>query len=101
MLMGACTTTIALAQAAAPEGAAADAEDTGADDAGAIVVTATRRATSLQDAPINISAIGTAELTRQRIDDVKGLAAFTPGLTVAETGPGSAGNVIMRGISSS
>ncbi len=101
MLMGACTTTIALAQDAAPEGAAADAEDTGADDAGAIVVTATRRATSLQDAPINISAIGTAELTRQRIDDVKGLAAFTPGLTVAETGPRSAGNIIMRGISSS
>lgn len=99
MLMGAGTTTIAFAQDAASEDAATTT-DAGVDD-DAIVVTATRRATSLQDAPINISAISTAELAKQRIDDVKGLAAFTPGLTVAETGPRSAGNVIMRGISSS
>ncbi|MFT4025587.1 MAG: TonB-dependent receptor [Novosphingobium sp.] len=87
-------TTAAFAQDAAPDDAASD-------DADAIVVTATRRATSLQDAPINISAISTAELAKQRIDDVKGLAAFTPGLTVAETGPRTAGTIIMRGLSSS
>ncbi len=72
-----------------------------ADKGDEIVVTATRRATTLQDAPINISALSSQELTKQRIDDVKGLAAFTPGLTVAETGPRTAGNIIMRGISSS
>jgi outer membrane receptor protein involved in Fe transport len=83
------------------------AQDVPADDGAAaagddeIVVTATRRATTLQDAPINISALSAGELTKQRIDDIKGLAAFTPGLTVAETGPRSAGNIIMRGISSS
>ncbi|MEH3046242.1 TonB-dependent receptor [Sphingomonas adhaesiva] len=65
-----------------------------------IIVTATRRETTLQDAPINISAIGAETLARQRIDDVRGLAAFTPGLTVADTGPSSTGNVILRGISS-
>lgn len=97
MLMGVGTTTAAFAQDVAPESDAADAADLGDE----IVVTATRRATTLQDAPINISAISTEELTKQRIDDVKGLAAFTPGLSIAETGPRTAGTIIMRGISSS
>ncbi|MCW1430793.1 TonB-dependent receptor [Novosphingobium sp. JCM 18896] len=80
---------------------AQDVAVTAKDEGDEIVVTATRRATSLQDAPINISALSSQELSKQRIDDAKGLAAFTPGLTVAETGPRSAGTIIMRGISSS
>lgn len=81
---------------------AAPAADAAADmnDANAIVVTATRRETTLQDAPINISAVSPAELARQRIDDVKALSAFTPGMTVADTGPRSTGSIILRGISS-
>jgi len=66
-----------------------------------IVVTGTRRRTTLQDAPMNISALGSEQLARQRVDDIKSLAAFTPGVTVADTGPGSAGKVVLRGISSS
>jgi iron complex outermembrane receptor protein len=102
MLMGVGTTT-AFAQDAPTAGDAATSGDansgagTGSND---IVVTATRRATTLQDAPINISAISSEELTKQRIDDVRGLAAFTPGLTVTDTGPSSTGNIILRGISS-
>jgi outer membrane receptor protein involved in Fe transport len=65
-----------------------------------IVVTATRRAVSLQDVPINISALTGETLSRNRIDDVRGLAAFTPGLTVTDTGPGSTGNIVLRGINS-
>src|SRR4051794_37485264 len=65
-----------------------------------IVVTGSRRRTTLQDAPINIAAVGSEQITRQRIDDVKGLAAFTPGVTVADTGPSSAGKIVLRGISS-
>lgn len=90
----------AAAAAPAPDAAAPAEAGTGGDDLNTIVVTATRRETTLQDAPINISAIAPAELARQRIDDVKGLAAFTPGLTVADTGPRSTGNIILRGISS-
>jgi Outer membrane receptor for ferrienterochelin and colicins len=52
-----------------------------------ILVTGTRRATTIQDAPINITAIGGEELARQRIDDVRDLADFTPGLTISDTGP--------------
>lgn len=92
MLMGAVATP-ALAQEEP------DATSAG-EDGGEIVVTATRRQTTLQDAPINISALSSEELSKQRIDDVKGLAAFTPGLTVVDTGPKSTGTIIMRGISS-
>lgn len=78
------------AQAGAPP---ADGE--GSD----IVVTATRRATTLQDVPINITAIGSEALARDKIDDVRDLGAFTPGLTVTDTGPRGAGSIVLRGLS--
>lgn len=96
MLMG-CASTPALAQGAAA--APADAEAGAPGDSDTIVVTATRRSTTLQDAPINISAVTAEQLSKQRIDDVKSLSAFTPGMTVVDTGPSSTGNIIMRGIS--
>ena len=66
-----------------------------------IVVTATRRATSLQDVPINISAIGEEQLARQRIDDIRDIADFTPGITISDTGPGSTGTIVLRGLNAS
>ncbi len=71
----------------------------GAGDGDAIVVTATRRAVTLQDVPINISAIGAKELAAERLDDVRDLGAFTPGITVTDTGPRGAANIVMRGLS--
>ncbi|MEN2792871.1 TonB-dependent receptor [Sphingomonas oligophenolica] len=65
-----------------------------------IVVTGSRRQTTLQDAPINISAVSAEMLARERIDDIRGLAAFTPGVTVVDSGPASTGNIILRGINS-
>lgn len=91
ILMGVGTTP-AFAQDAAP------AADEGGDD---IVVTATRRATSIQDVPINISAVGQEQLARQRIDDVRDLADFTPGMTISDTGPGSTGTIVLRGLNAS
>ncbi len=102
LLMPALVPNSATAQAAPqPQGEpAADAAAASGSAANYIVVTATRRATTLQDAPINISAVSPQELARQRIDDVKSLAAFTPGMTVADTGPGSTGKIVLRGINS-
>ena len=77
--------------------------DTVAEDAqgsNEIVVTATRRAVSLQTAPINISAIGSAELESKRLDDIGDIGLYTPGLTVPETGPRTANSIVMRGITS-
>lgn len=66
-----------------------------------IVVTATRRATSLQNVPINITAVGAAQLARQRIDDVRDIADFTPGMTISDTGPASTGTIVLRGLNAS
>jgi len=71
------------------------------DDGNAIVVTGTRRTTTIMDAPINIQAIGSEELARQRIDDVRDLADFTPGMTISDTGPGSTGSIVLRGLNAS
>ena len=92
--------TILTGLAQAPASAQAAADDNATGNANEIVVTATRRSTTLQDVPINISAVGQEQLARQRIDDVQDLAAFTPGMTVTDTGPGSTGNIVLRGISS-
>jgi iron complex outermembrane receptor protein len=70
------------------------------DEGNEIVVTATRRAVSLQDAPINITAVGAEQLQNQRIDDVRKLGDFTPGVTAIDTGPRSAGSIVLRGIGS-
>ena len=88
---------------AAPVDATSDAPQAaaGVEDNSAIVVTATRRATTLQDVPINISAVGSEQLERQRIDDVRDIADFTPGLTIADTGPGNTGTIVLRGLNAS
>ena len=79
---------------------ASGSKDSSSSSVGEIVVTATRRSTTLLDAPINISAVSNQTIQSQRIDDIKSLAGFTPGLTVADTGPSTTGNIILRGISS-
>lgn len=100
ILMGS-TAMPAFAQAAPDAGAEVPQAAAEAEDNSAIVVTATRRATSLQDVPINISAVSAEQLERQRIDDVRDIADFTPGLTIADTGPGSTGKIVLRGLNAS
>lgn len=79
---------------------AQEAQEAGAND-GFIVVTGTRRSTTIMETPINISAVSAEELARQRIDDVRDLADFTPGMTISDTGPRSAGAIVLRGLSAS
>jgi outer membrane receptor protein involved in Fe transport len=101
ILMGVGTTP-AFAQVAAPDAAPDPASDPSSKaDSGEIVVTATRRSISIQDVPINISAIGSDQLARQRIDDVRDIADFTPGMTISDTGPGSTGTIVLRGLNAS
>ena len=98
MLMGVGATPVFGQEATEPDSATtADASAEGDE----IVVTATRRATSVQDVPINISAIGSEQLTRQRIDDLRDIADFTPGVTISDTGPGSSGTIVLRGLNAS
>ncbi|HUD30854.1 MAG TPA: TonB-dependent receptor [Novosphingobium sp.] len=94
------TGTLAIAPAHAQGAPDAAAEDAGNND-DVIIVSATRRNTTLLETPINIAAIGAAELASARIDDMRDLGAFTPGITITDTGPRGAGTVVMRGLSAS
>ena len=96
-LFGIAATPAFAQTATADQGSTTSAAATTAND---IVVTGSRRRTTLQDAPINISAVSSATIERARIDDIKSLASFTPGVTVADTGPASTGAIILRGIAS-
>lgn len=86
--------------AAAQEETAETAAEAPSND-GVILVTATRRATTLMDTPINISAFSAQDLERQRIDDIRDIAAFTPGVTIADTGGGTTGAIVLRGLNAS
>ncbi|WP_375404685.1 TonB-dependent receptor, partial [uncultured Sphingomonas sp.] len=64
---------------------AGPATDTSPQESGAglgdIIVTAERRSTSLQKTPIAISVLGNEQIERQRIVDLKDIAAQAPGFT--------------------
>lgn len=63
-----------------------------------IIVTATRRSESLQDIPINIAAIGSAQIEEQGLDDISELAAFVPGLNIADQGGRDGNRIVVRGL---
>jgi outer membrane receptor protein involved in Fe transport len=86
------------APAPASEAIEAEAEQAPADD-NVIIVSGTRRDISVTDAPINITALSGATLNDERINDVKDLGAFTPGMTVANQGPRGSASIVMRGLS--
>ncbi len=71
-------------------------------DAGAleeIVVTATKRAESLQNVPMSVQALDSAKLEELHVDSFDDYAKFLPGVTYQTFGPGTA-KVYMRGVSS-
>lgn len=101
--IGLLSATVFTSTALALPAVAQEAPAAAVDDANTntIVVTATRRNTTLMDTPINISAISADQLAREHIDDIRDLADFTPGLTISDTGPGSTGSIVMRGLNAS
>src|ERR1019366_3712498 len=85
--------TRAMAQEAPGPVQQAPAEATADSRGNEIVVTGSRRRTTLQDAPLNITAVSSETIQTERLDDIRSLASFTPGITVADTGPGSTGDI--------
>lgn len=97
--LGAPVRAAAQEQAATPEAATTTAPETGLGD---IVVTARRRAESLQDTPISISAVTSDGLRTRGIDNVTQIGDFTPNVKFNSSVPVSASNataaIFIRGI---
>ncbi|HFB54410.1 MAG TPA: TonB-dependent receptor, partial [Hellea balneolensis] len=68
------------------------------DNKDEVIVTATRRASSVQEVPINIAAVGGAQLEEQGFDEIAEVLSYVPGINVVDQG-GRNGNVlIVRGL---
>jgi outer membrane receptor protein involved in Fe transport len=69
-----------------------------ATDLAEIVVTATRRAETIDTIPISISAFSQERMDEQGIKSVDDLARFTPGLTFAPSTGGITNDIAIRGV---
>ena len=75
---------------------AQEAEPVVVDD---IVVTGTLRGTStVQDAPINIAAIGAEQIEQLGVGDLAEISRYVPGLYVVDQGPRNANRIVVRGL---
>jgi outer membrane receptor protein involved in Fe transport len=81
----------------ADSGAAAPAEGAVLEE---ITVTAEKRASTVQDTPISITAVSGGDLAERGIVDFATLAGQTPGISMRENGPGQT-EFEMRGMTSS
>src|SRR5215467_14047794 len=80
--------------AASPADTSAAAAETGL---GEVVVTAQRRAESIQDVPITVQAITGDQLQQLSVVSFNDLLKYTPNVSYSGNGPGT-GNIYMRGL---
>lgn len=66
-----------------------------------IMVTATMRATDIQDVPLSIHAIGEEELEDRGVDSLGELTSIVPAFSLGVADGGIGGSISMRGITSS
>ncbi len=89
----------AFAQAAPPPPApAASADEGGLEE---IIITARKREESLQDAPIQVTALSKERIEQFDATSLEKIAGLSPQLFVARTSNGSGAQITMRGIGSS
>ncbi|MFT5758368.1 MAG: iron complex outermembrane receptor protein [Alteromonadaceae bacterium] len=63
-----------------------------------IQVTASRRASTVQEAPLNITALDGDVMKDQNIGDLGDIARFVPGLSIPEQGARGGNSIIVRGL---
>jgi outer membrane receptor protein involved in Fe transport len=63
-----------------------------------VVVTATRRAESVQDIPLNITALSSNLIERERLSNISDIARRVPGMTLIDQGPRSGNILTVRGL---
>ncbi|MFN3911773.1 TonB-dependent receptor [Hyphomonas sp.] len=64
----------------------------------AVTVTATRRAESVQDIPLNIAAVGSAQIEEQGFDELADVLAYVPGINVVDRGGRQGNPIVVRGL---
>ena len=64
----------------------------------AVTVTATRRAESVQDVPLNIAAVGSEQIEQQGFDELADVLAYVPGINVIDRGGRQGNPIIVRGL---
>lgn len=93
---------VALAGSLAFAAAAQDSDTTtpASDElrAQTITVTATRRAESVQDIPLNIAAVGGSQIEEQGFDELSDVLAYVPGINVVDRGGRQGNPIIVRGL---
>jgi len=63
-----------------------------------IIVTATRRAESVQDIPLNITAVGGEQIEEQGLTELSDLLPFVPGINIVDRGGRQGNPIIVRGL---
>ncbi|SDD43546.1 TonB-dependent receptor [Kordiimonas lacus] len=98
-LLSGAATALALAVTGSNVAQAQDSQDTAdAFSIDEIIVTATRRAGSVQDVPINIAAVGGAQIEEQGFEDISDILAYVPGINVVDRGGRNGNRLIVRGL---
>ena len=97
---------LAITVCAIPRGTALAATEAGTDatpEGGleTIVVTARKRTESVQDVPVDVTAVTGEEIRRQDLTSLEKLAEVTPDFNVGRASNGSAAQLTLRGIGSS
>jgi len=75
--------------------APAFAQDTAVDE---LIITATRRDSTVQDAPINITAVGGAAIEAQGFSDLADISAYVPGVHLVDQGGRDGNLIVVRGL---
>jgi iron complex outermembrane receptor protein len=97
-----CTAWLPVAPALAQTAPAAPHPSASSEGLGEIVVTARRRAESLQDVPLAVTAIGAETLQAQAVQSLTDLGSFVPNMKIStDRATSSTINVYIRGVGQS
>ncbi len=68
------------------------------DDRDVVVVTASRREENVQDTPLNIAAVGGAQIEEQGFSEIADVLAYVPGINIVDRGGRQGNPIIVRGL---
>jgi iron complex outermembrane recepter protein len=92
LLLAACSTTVIAAPAFAQEADGLEAPED------VVIVTATRRATGLQDVPVAVTALSAAQLSNSGVRTIQDLTQLAPSLNVPQSENSASVTARIRGV---